>query len=65
MGGLEDPWEPPDGAFELLMASQGAGGKAKQKEKPVWFLFLQLPRHLYITRHWPQQIPRSDHPDKH
>lgn len=51
MGGLGDPWESPDGAFELLMASQVAREEAKQKEEPVWSPFLQLQRHLYIIRH--------------
>lgn len=33
MEGLGDPWEPPDGAFELLMASQVAREEAEQKKR--------------------------------
>jgi len=65
MGGLGDPWEPPDGAFELLMASQVAREEMKQKEEPVWSLILQLQRHLYIIRQQFQQVSHFDHPDKH
>lgn len=64
MGGLGDPWEPPDGAFELLMASQVAR-EAKQKEEPVWSLLLQLQRHVCIIRHQLPQVPHFDHPEKH
>lgn len=33
MEGLGDPWEPPGGAFELLMASQVAREEAEQKKR--------------------------------
>lgn len=56
MGDLGDPWEPPDGAFELLMASQVA--------VPDWVADEHLESHVYRprgSRKFIQQDGAGDH----